>query len=107
MLGTPNPRRASAVEFNAYWSVSASRSFHFNSQFQTGTSNLILKRQPYELSLALAKRLSEASSPFWADGSSALLYVAEVCPGDSKKLRAFRKTLFVRLTQARQRSSER
>jgi hypothetical protein len=68
---------------------------------------LILKRQPYELSLALAKRLSEASRPFWADGSSAMLYVAQVCPGNSKKLRAFRETSFVRLAQARQRRSER
>ena len=81
--------------------------FHLNSQFQTGASNLILKRQPHKLSLALAERMGEASGPFGADGSAALLYVAQVCSGDSKKLRAFRETLFVRLAQARQRSTER
>jgi hypothetical protein len=68
---------------------------------------LILKCQSYELSLALAERLSEASGPFWADGSSALLYIAQVCSGDSKKLGAFREASFVCLAQARQRSSER
>ena len=49
-----------------------------------------------------AECLSEASGPFWADGSSALLDVAKVRPGDSKKLRIVRETSFVRLAQARQ-----
>jgi hypothetical protein len=84
-----------------------SRSFHLNSQFETGASNLILKRQPHELSLALAERLSKASGSFWTDRSSALLYVAQVCPGHSKKLCAFRETSSVRLAQARQRGTER
>jgi hypothetical protein len=57
-----------------------SRSFHLNSQVQTGASNLVLECKPHELGFVLTKRLSKAGGSLRADSSSALLDIAEVRP---------------------------
>jgi hypothetical protein len=84
-----------------------SRSLHVNSQSQSGASDLILKRQPHKLSLALAQRVGEASRPFRTDCSTALLDIAEVRSGDAEELRELSKTSRVSLAQPRQRGPER
>ena len=76
-------RRPSAA--TACWTA-PSRGFHFYCQFETGTSDLVLKREPYKLSFTLVQRLRETSCPFRANGSPTLLNITEVRSRDAKKL---------------------
>jgi len=69
----------------ACWTA-LSRGFHFYRQFETGTSDLVLKREPYELSFALVERLRETCSPLRTNRSPPLLNITEVRPRYAKKL---------------------
>ena len=78
-----------------------SRGLHFNRQFETGTSDLVLKRQPYKLSFALVERLRKTRCPLRANRSPPLLNITEVRPRDTKKLCELGKASLVGLAQAR------
>ena len=78
-------------------SAARSRGFHFNRQSETCAPDLVLKRAPHKLSLALLKGLSEASGPLRTDRSPSLLNVTKVRPRNSKKARKLRQAPLVRL----------
>jgi len=78
-------RRSRPSAATALWTA-PSRGFHFNRQFETGTSDLVLKREPYELSFALVERLRETCSPLRTNRSPPLLNITEVRPRYAKKL---------------------
>jgi hypothetical protein len=96
-----------ALPFGVDFTTALSRGLHFNRQFQAGTSDLILEREPYRLSFALVERLREASCPLRTNRSTPLLDITEVRPRDTKNLCKFGKAPLVGLAQARKCCSQR
>jgi hypothetical protein len=91
-----NLRRKAPSGSTACWAAT-SRGLHFNCQFQTGSSNLVLQRQSDELRFALGKRTGESSRPLRANRPSTLLDIAQVCSRYTQETRELCEALFVSL----------